>query len=96
MTNYQAGIVSRIDPKSNQVTRIKGAGGGVGITVGGGYIWASADTGIAKIDPATNKIVSVVDLGFGEYYELVWDDGYIWASTRGPHVLKIDPARQTP
>jgi hypothetical protein len=88
VTNYKAGSVSRIDPKTNEVTTIDGAGSGVGITSGGGYVWAAASNGIAKIDPATNSIVQEVDLGAGEYYELVWDDGIIWASTRGSHVLK--------
>ncbi len=90
VTNYQAGNVSRIDPASNQTTIIEGAGSGVGITSGGGYVWAAAATGIARIDPATNTILDVIDLGRGEYYELVWDDGIIWASTRGHRVLKVD------
>ena len=93
VTNYQAGSVSRIDPATNQVTTIEGAGSGVGITSGGDYVWAAAQSGIAKIDPASVTIVDVVDLGPGEYYELVWDDGIIWASTRGSRVLKVDPAR---
>jgi streptogramin lyase len=92
VTNYQAGSVSRIDPETDQVTTIKGAGSGVGITSGGGYVWAAARTGIAKIDPATSAIVATIDLGPGEYYELVWDDGVIWVSTRGSRILKVDPS----
>jgi hypothetical protein len=90
VTNYQADTVSRIDPKSNRVTTISGAGHGVGLTTGGGYVWAAAETGIAKIDPATKSIVDTIDLGWGEYYELVWDDGIIWVSTRGNRVLEVD------
>jgi streptogramin lyase len=92
VTNYQAGSVSRIDPATNLVTTIQGAGSGVGITSGGGYVWASTPRGIAKIDPATAAIVGTVYLGPGSYYELVWDDGVIWASTRGSRVLKVDPS----
>jgi hypothetical protein len=93
VTNYQAGSVSHIDPATNEATQIQGAGGGVGITSGHGFVWAAAPNGIAKIDPATKSIVDVVDLGYGEYYELVWDDGIIWASTRTNRVLKVDPSK---
>jgi hypothetical protein len=96
VTNYQAGSVSRIDPATNQVTTIEGAGSGVGITSGGGHVWASTPRGIAKIDPATAAIVGTVYLGPGAYYELVWDDGIIWASTRGNRVLKIDASKAEP
>jgi hypothetical protein len=92
VTNYQAGSVSRIDPTSNKVTTITGAGSGVGITSGRGYVWAATATGIAKIDPKTNTIEDLVDLGPGEYYELVWDEGFIWVSTRGNRVLKVEPS----
>ncbi len=96
VTNYQAGSVSRIDPEANQVTTIAGAGSGVGITSGGGYVWAATSTGIAKIDPATNSIAVVIEFGAGDYYELVWDEGIIWVSTRGSRVLKVDPSKPTP
>ena len=96
VTNYQAGSVSRIDPKTNRVTTIEGAGGGVGITSGGGFIWAATRLGIAKIDPATATILGTVKLGSGQYYELVWDDGVIWASTRTSLVLKVDPSTAEP
>jgi virginiamycin B lyase len=93
VTNYDAGSVSRIDPVTNTTVEIEGAGSGIGITSGDGYIWAAAREGIAKIDPASNAIVGMVDLGRGEYYELIWDDGHIWASTRTSRVLEIDPSK---
>jgi hypothetical protein len=93
VTNYQAGSVSRIDPATNQETSVAKAGSGIGITIGGGYVWAATATGIAKIDPTTRLIADVIELGPGDYYELVWDDGFIWASTRGPRILKVDPSR---
>jgi hypothetical protein len=96
VTNYQAGSVSQIDPKTNRVTTIEGAGSGVGITSGGGHIWAATQSGIVKIDPAKAAIVGTVYLGIGDYYELVWDDGVIWASTRGTRVLKVDPSTAEP
>ena len=94
VTNYQANTVSRIDPLTDAVTTIDGVGHGVGITTGGGSVWASTRTGIARIDPATASIVEEVHLGSGEYYELVWDEGIIWVSTRGPRVLKVDPSKK--
>jgi DNA-binding beta-propeller fold protein YncE len=93
VTNYQANTVSRIDSATNAVTTIKDVGHGVGITTGAGWVWASTRTGIARIDPATASIVEEIHLGPGEYYELVWDEGIIWVSTRGPQVLKVDPSK---
>jgi hypothetical protein len=93
VSNYKAGSVSRIDPESNEVTTIAGVGSGVGITSGGGFVWAATTDGIARIDPAAAAIVDEIHLGPGEYYELVWDDGIIWVSTRGNRVLKVDPSK---
>ena len=93
VTNYQANSVSRIDPATNEVTTIPGAGNGTGITFGGGYVWVGSPTGIAKIDPKTAIIVGEIPLGSGEYYELVWDDGIIWVSTRSARILKVDPSK---
>jgi streptogramin lyase len=91
VTNYEANTVSRIDAATAAVTTIDDVGHGVGITTGDGSVWASTFTGIARIDPATAEIVEEVYLGSGEYYELVWDDGIIWVSTRGNRVFKVDP-----
>jgi len=41
-------------------------------------------------------IVDTIAIGLGEYYELVWDDGVIWASTRGNRILKVDVSNPTP
>ena len=96
VTNYEIGTVSRIDPETNQVTTIEDAGSGVGITSGDGHVWAAAQRGIAKIDPGTSSIVGTVELGWGDYYELVWDAGVIWASTRGSQILRVDPSKLSP
>jgi hypothetical protein len=96
VSNYLAGNVSRIDASTNTATTVPGVGEGVGITTGGGYVWASAAQGIAKIDPATASVVETFDLGTDvgiNLYELVWDNGIIWASTRSSQVLKVDPSR---
>lgn len=92
VTNYQAGgSVSRIDPVTNNVRTTPDAGSGIGITVGDGFIWASTGTGIAQIDPETGNILREFPIGSGWFYELVWDDGVIWASTTLNDVLKVDP-----
>lgn len=96
VTNYEQGTVSRIEPETNEVTTVEDAGWGVGITTGGGYVWAAAERGIAKIDPESRAIVGTVHLGYGQYYELVWDEGVIWASTRQSKILKVDPTKLEP
>lgn len=96
VTNYEAGSVSRIDAESNEVTTVADAGHGVGITAGDGFVWAATERGIAKIDPESRSIVGTVYLGWGQYYELVWDAGVIWTSTRGSTILKVDPTKLAP
>jgi hypothetical protein len=90
VTNYLAGSISRIDPATNDVSTIDGIGSSVGITAGGGYVWSADSEGIARIDPASGRIVGHLAVPPGSYYELVWDDGVIWASTRSSRLLKID------
>jgi streptogramin lyase len=96
VTNYKSSSVSRIDPATNTATTIEGIGSGIGITAGGGFVWVSDPTGIAQLDPATGAIVGHIDLGPGLYYELVWDDGTIWASTRSDKIVKIDASQVSP
>jgi streptogramin lyase len=92
VTNYQeGGSVSRLDPATGEVRTTPGAGAGIGITYGDGYIWASTGTGIAQLDPESGEILREFRLGSGWFYELVWDDGIIWASTTTNKVLKVDP-----
>lgn len=90
VTNYLAGSISRIDPATDDVSTIDGIGSSVGITAGGGYVWSADSEGIARIDPASGRIVGHLAVPPGPYYELVWDDGVIWASTRSSRLLKID------
>ncbi|GAA3204604.1 hypothetical protein [Microbacterium terregens] len=90
VTNEDANSVMRIDPDTADVVEIRGVGTGVGITVGDGYVWASDENGIAKIDPETNEVVDHIDLGTDQLFELVWDDGVIWATTTTDRVLEVD------
>jgi hypothetical protein len=94
VTNYQeGGSVSRINPETDEILTTPGAGSGIGITYGDGFIWASTGTGIAQIDPDSAAIVREFPIGRGWFYELIWDDGIIWASTTTRDVLKVDPYR---
>ena len=90
VSNYlDGGSVSRIDPRTRAVTTIPEVGSGVGIAVGGGFVWTGDSGGIARIDPATARIVGHLAVPPGSYYDLAWDDGVLWASTRGSDLLKI-------
>jgi hypothetical protein len=76
--------VVRIDPSTNTVAaEINGISPtlGVGIAVGGGFVWAAVPAGIGRIDPATNEIVDVIPIGAGDYIDLAWFDGERWASS---------------
>lgn len=90
VTNYVAGSVTRIEPESGALTEIEGAGSGIGITIGGGFVWAADSRGIAQIDPEANQIIGRMDLGKDRLYDLIWDDGVIWATTATNAVLKVD------
>ena len=92
--NHQLQLL-RIDPATNEViATIDGvaAGPGAGVAVGGGSVWVVVPTGIGRIDPATNEIVDVIPIGPGDYVDLAWFDGELWASSIGQHkVYRIDP-----
>lgn len=94
VANYEAGTVSRIHSTTQEVTTVPEAGVGVGIAVGGGSVWTSSFSGIVEIDPRSAAVVRKLDLGsaYGDnLYELIWDRGALWASTRSSEVLKIRP-----
>ena len=86
----------RVDPAQNKVVATIGGIAealGAGVAVGGGFVWVAVPTGIGKVDPATNTIVGVIPLGPGDYVDLAWFDGELWASTvRGDLVYRLDPA----
>jgi YVTN family beta-propeller protein len=60
-----------------------GADGTWGITSGGGYIWASSDSGnsVYRINPSTDAVTTytVPDSGLGD---IVYENGYVWVSDR--------------
>lgn len=93
-----AGDVVRIDPETaDVVARIPVRGlpswesGGGGMAVGLGSVWVTGDIAsggcctaiVQQIDPATNKVVDVIDLGPGF-------DADVWVDDTGIWVLKFD------
>jgi hypothetical protein len=87
----------RIDPASNEVVaKIPDVAQtlGVGVAVGGGFVWVAVPDGIGKVDPATNEIVDLIDLGRGEYVDIAWFNGELWvASVDQNLVYRIDAMR---
>ena len=85
----------RIDPATNKVVAtIDGVSPtlGAGVAVGGGWVWVVVPNGIGRVDPATNSVVDTIPLGFGNYVDLAWFDGELWASSTDRNlVYRIDP-----
>jgi streptogramin lyase len=74
----------RIDPRTNKVVAtIEGVSAtlGAGVAVGGGSVWVVVPSGIGRVDPAVNDIVEVLPIGPGQYVDLAWFDGELWASS---------------
>jgi virginiamycin B lyase len=97
----QAGILARIDPKTNQViARIQVAPYSYAATFGFGSVWIT-NTGPAKndhngsvqrIDPALNHIVATIPVGPAPRF-LAAGEGAIWTLNQGDgSVSRIDPA----
>ena len=81
--NHERQLV-RVDPATNNVVAtVEGVAEtlGVGVAVGGGYVWVAVPEGIGRIDPATNEIVDVIPIGPGGYIDLAWFDDELWASS---------------
>ena len=85
--NYDTRLL-RIDPATNTVvatvaSRSEGVARPVdtGVAAGGGSVWVVVPNGIGRVDPATNEIVEVIPIGKGGYFDLVWFDGELWASS---------------
>jgi YVTN family beta-propeller protein len=78
----------RIDPITNTVAASDAAtiegverAPATGIAVGDGSVWVAVSNGIGRVDPATIEIVEVIPIGKGGYFDLVWFDDELWASS---------------
>ena len=95
ISNAHAPTVTRIDPRDNSTTTIKGPGAGVGLAEGGGYVWASTREELWRIDPATNEAVAVVLIG-GWPYGMATLDGVLWVGDGTTYVYGIPIAELVP
>jgi streptogramin lyase len=88
------GRVMRIDPDSNAVTAVidVGAGPVTSLAISEDAVWASANSDLVEIDPATNEVVRLrSQRPFGE---VAFADGALWViagAGREGEVLEIDP-----
>jgi DNA-binding beta-propeller fold protein YncE len=98
--------VTRIDPVTNSVvgTVDPGGTGPIGIAVFGGYVWVANHDGdptgsVAKIDPATMKVVDLIHVGASSDTGPVWiavSAGSLWVGVDNiSAVVRIDPIKDT-
>jgi YVTN family beta-propeller protein len=91
--NAGDGTISRIDPKTNKVTKTITLGApfaGGQIAVGEGSVWVSAPgMPLARVDPRTNHVVQVFS-GEGGGTILV-ASGSIWVTATPKTIWRLDP-----
>jgi streptogramin lyase len=90
--------VTRLDPATGAIQAEIPIGDGLceAIGVSDDAIWACSETGVARIDPATNVVTGDVEADIGQYYgRLPFGDGSIWAvggeGVSADALLRIDP-----
>ena len=95
VTSRQAGVLSRVDPRTRSVTPISVGNGPAAVAAGRGAVWVanSQDATVWRIDPATNRVVETVTVGEGPSDISVARGGSVWVSNETAGTLsKIDPA----
>ena len=83
----------RVDPGTGTVVaRIPGFADSpsLGLSFGGGLVWASTPNSIAGIDPGTNDVVRVIRLPLLIFMDTFWVDGSLWVTTASQLVLQVD------
>ena len=94
VTNHETGMLSRIDAATNRVVASIRTSTHPAIVFAENAVWAAGDTAVLKIDPATNRIVGRLPVGFGDYYSLAYASGSLWLSTiKEQRVLRLNPRR---
>ena len=93
--NRQLELV-RVDPNDGSVLgKLNGfaMSPSLGLSFGGGLVWASRLTGMAAIDPESNEIVREIPLPGPYHMDSYWMDDTLWVSTAaGNSVLQVDAA----
>jgi virginiamycin B lyase len=87
------GELVRVDPETGTVlVHIDGfaVSPSLGLSFGGGLVWASAPVSIAGVDPLTNEIVRDIRLPGTVFMDSFWVDGSLWVTTASPIVLQVD------
>ena len=108
LTSYPGNSLTRIDPVADRATgtvSLAPAGQGpIGVTVYDGFVWVanhdgSPTTSVAKIDPATLKVMDVIPAGTGDSAGPTWISsgaGSLWVDVpNSDAVMRIDPATDT-
>ena len=89
-------LMLRVDPNTNLVAeRIQVAGEPVASAFGESSVWVlcKTDGKVVRIDPKTNKLTTTVELktpGIGG--EIAFGEGFLWVSSPGFPITRIDPA----
>ena len=93
------GVVTRIDPDTNQpVAEIHVAGGAAAVLFHGGALWVTSGAGkkLTRINPNNNEIVEIIDVG-PDPVRLAAADGAVWTLNRGDgSVTRVDTATNKP
>ncbi len=66
----------------------------VSIVGGAGAVWTTYGPSVARIDPATNAISAVIDVG-SDPRRIVFDGGFVWVTVAAGDLVQIDPATNT-
>ena len=89
------GVVSRVDPQTNEVTATvdlttAGTVGAEGIVIADGLVWVNTCSGPVSIDPQTLTVSEPIALdGCGN--SIGFSDGSLWVGLPGPRTARIDP-----
>ena len=94
--NRQLQIV-RVNPEDGSVLATLEGGfpmsPSLGLSFGGGYVWAARTRAMGAIDPASNEIVREIPLPGTWFMDSYWMDDTLWVSTAaGSSVLQVDAA----
>ena len=91
------GNVSRIDPDSGRLeATIETGGEAWTIAAGDEGVWFVTDepTGVARIDPRTNRVTRTIALGSDELFGVAVGAGSVWATASPEGVVwRVDPGR---
>lgn len=90
------GKLLRIEPATNLVKeRIEVSAEPVSVAFGESSVWVycKKEGKVSRVDPKTNKVSATIDLKTpGLAGEIVFGDGFVWVSSPGFPIARLDPA----